>query len=386
MHPIRHPALIAASAAVGLITCAAEAQVEVFMSGLANPRSLNFDGNTLYVAEAGAGGTTLVFAGPEGDQYYGTTGGVSRRSLTGSQELYLTGLPSLAGTAGFGATGPHDVGFDNTGLLNIAIGLGADPAVRQAPPLTNQALGGWLGTVVQQNADFSVGEVVDISDFEAINNPDGGVPDSNPFGLAFESGTDRFFVTDAGGNTLLTVEGDTITDSVTFDSRPNPLPFGPPVYQPVPTGVAIGPDGDVYVAELTGFPFAPGEARIWRIDVGVSDPTPELVASGMTNLIDLAFGADGTLYALEHDSNGLTNDGDTGALLRINADGSHDVLLSDGLVTPTGLTVGPDGAWYISNNGLSPTEGQVIRFIPEPGTATLLLASGGLMLRRRRLA
>ena len=75
------------------------------------------------------------------------------------------------------------------------------------------------------------------------------------------------------------------------------LPF-PPFSQvpadPVPTSVVKGPDGAFYVSQLTGFPFTPGVANIWRL---VPGQTPTVYASGLTNMTDLAFGPDGSLYA-----------------------------------------------------------------------------------------
>lgn len=50
--------------------------------------------------------------------------------------------------------------------------------------------------------------------------------------------------------------------------------------------------------ELTGFPFPVGEARIYRIEPGFA---PTIFATGFTMISDLAFGADGSLYALEYD-------------------------------------------------------------------------------------
>jgi hypothetical protein len=58
-------------------------------------------------------------------------------------------------------------------------------------------------------------------------------------------------------------------------------------------------------------------------------------------LTDIAFGADGSLYALEYDSNGLLAPGSGGALWKVAADGSRSLVFSDGLVSPTGLAIGP---------------------------------------------
>jgi len=89
---------------------------------------------------------------------------------------------------------------------------------------------------------------------------------------------------------------------------------------------------------------------------------PEVFAEGFTNIIDMAFSPDdGLLYVLEFATNGLLSNDLTGALIRVNRDGSHDVIASAGLVAPGGLAFGPDGAAYVTNFGIFPGEGQVVR-------------------------
>jgi hypothetical protein len=69
----------------------------------------------------------------------------------------------------------------------------------------------------------------------------------------------------------------------------------------VPTTVAVGPDGALYVGELTGFPYPVGGARIYRVVPGevVLGETPPIYADGFTNVIDIAFDHDGSLLVLE---------------------------------------------------------------------------------------
>ena len=55
-----------------------------------------------------------------------------------------------------------------------------------------------------------------------------------------------------------------------------------------------GPDGAYYISQLTGFPFEKGDANIWRV---VPGQAATVYASGLTNLTDLAFAPDGSLYA-----------------------------------------------------------------------------------------
>jgi hypothetical protein len=92
------------------------------------------------------------------------------------------------------------------------------------------------------------------------------------------------------------------------------------------------------VSELTGFPFVPGAARIYRIAPGGG--APAIFASGFTMLSDIAFASDCTKYALEYDSNGLLQPGSQGALWKVNADGSRLLVHSGSdLVNPTGLAI-----------------------------------------------
>jgi sugar lactone lactonase YvrE len=134
--------------------------------------------------------------------------------------------------------------------------------------------------------------------------------------------------------------------------------------QAVPTGVVIGPDGAYYVGQLTGFPFVPGAAKVWRV---VPGQAPTVYAEGFTNIIELAFDDEGTLWVLEIASGGLLNvngeDPSTmaGGLYTVSPDGAVTEMMSDPLVFPAGMAFGPDGALYISNYGLMPGMGEVIK-------------------------
>jgi sugar lactone lactonase YvrE len=122
--------------------------------------------------------------------------------------------------------------------------------------------------------------------------------------------------------------------------------------QSVPTSVALGPDGALYVGELTGVPFRPETARVWRV---VPGRKPTVYASGFTTISDLAFdGRD--LLVLEISTKGLLAGRSPGALIRVRPDGARRVVASKGLLYPTGVAVAGKSI-YISNNGVFPATG-----------------------------
>lgn len=206
-----------------------------------------------------------------------------------------------------------------------------------------------------------VRQVADIGGFEQLNDPDAFQgpqwkdqrcedegpftqgPQSNPFHLELLNGGTAV-IADAAGNTLLTANASGNVDWVAVFTPPvdadgewlkrfeldTPGGAVPCYVQPVPTSVAIGPNGDYYVGTLTGSTTDVGEdiddetddipgvdarglSAVWRIDgsskhVVCSEAEPmagcEKAISGLTSVIDVAFGPDGHLYILEYDANG----------------------------------------------------------------------------------
>lgn len=309
--------------------------------------------------EAGRGGTsTLCLPQPDGQpgtRCYGPSGAVTRITGLNVHQRVVTGLPSLAGENGQ-ATGPHDIDF-GLGRAFITIGLGGDPAIR-AP---FEAAGIRLGTLVRVLSTGQWDYVVDIAAHEAAANPAGGTVDSNPYGLRMLS--DRAVIADAGANALLQIS---LNASIsTLAMFPNRQVNGPTI-QSVPTTVTDGPGGDLYVGELTGAPFPVGAARVYRVPSGGG--TPVAVATGFTNIIDIAFDhARGVGYVLEHDADGIIpplGPGVAGRLIRLNANGTQTVIATPGLVKPGGIAVGPDGALYVTNRSIFAGTGEVVRIQP----------------------
>ena len=322
---------------------------QVVMSGLDNPRGITFGPEgALYVAEAGRGGPFPCGVGPDGGpQFAGFTGAVSRL-FHGVQRRVATGLPSHAAPDGTGALGPHDVAMLGRGNAHVSIGWGNNPALRPACAPVGPSMD-WLA---RMPASGKWRLQTDLGAFEAAANPDGGIPDSDPYGLLAEPGAT--VATDAGGNDLLRVASNgSITTLATFPSRAQGRPT-----DSVPTTVARGPDGAYYVGELTGAPFVPGTANIYRVVPGHGATVWQ---TGFSFVIDIAFAPDGSLYVLQF-ANGPGLSG-PGELWRV-APGGARTLVATGFVAPGSVAIGPDRALYISNFSVLPGAGTVVRITP----------------------
>jgi hypothetical protein len=346
---------VSATVASGAIICAAamfgraHAQpiVTIVMSGLDNPRGLAFGPEgALYVAEAGRGGEGPCFLNSAGElRCYGPTGAITRL-WKGEQVRIVTGLPSHAPPGGAFAGGVNDISFQGIGGMFVAMGLGNDPAVVR--PVLGAA-GSVLGTLLQVNAGGGWRIVGDVAAYEAAVDPNGGLIDSNPYGVLAEPGSR--LVVDAGANALFRVAADgTISTVAVFPSRPTRSTDS------VPTAVAVGPDGAYYVGEATGAPFAAGAARIYRV---LDGRQPEIYLGGFKMIVDLAFGDDGTLYVLQFATGPVFFAG-PGELIRVAPDGTRTTVIS-GLQFPTSIAVGDDGALYVTNRGITPGVGEVLR-------------------------
>jgi hypothetical protein len=346
-------------------------RLTVVADGLDNPRGIGFgpDG-ALYVAESGSGGSgPCVAGGPEGGETcFGRTGAVTRITKR-SQHRVLTGLPSLAEPGGVAATGPVDLGFSGRAGY-LLIGNCGGPAERAQFGPGARRLGKLLKVDLR-----GIRAVADFPRFEAANDPDesagavpGGEPgiNSNPNGLLVRKHAQ--LVADAGGNDLLKVDRKgRISVVAVFPPRLVPAPPGIPDLPPeipmqaVPTTVVKGPDGAYYVGQLTGFPFPPGGANVFRV---VPGQAPTVFADGFTNIIDIAFDKRGRLYVLEIATNGLLSAGENelpvGRLVRVNRNGSRTTLASEGLNAPGGFVLG-HGAAYITNNSILSDAGQVVK-------------------------
>jgi hypothetical protein len=362
-----------APAAAATTSAAATTGVDVVASGLDSPRHLAFGSRgDLFVAESGRGGSGPCFIGGEGPACMGATGAVTKIDRWGRQSRIAEGLASYANTPdNTNAIGPHGITVLGADRVFVTNGGPTEPKDASGSPISRDTLAaqnpvadlfGWLLLIRHHG---QIRRVADLWAFERDVNPDAAVGnpavDSNPVDVLFDRG--RFVVADAGGNAIDVVNHKgRVSNLAVFANRLVPNPFGGPdiPMQAVPTSVVMGPDRQYYVSQLTGFPFPPGGANVYRVDPRTGAVT--VFASGFTNIMDLAFGKNGTLYVLEIDHDGLLGGSTDGGLFAVSRDGTkRQIALAPGTLTmPGGIAVGRDGL-YVTNNAGSPGGGQVLR-------------------------
>ena len=343
------------------------ATMTVIASGLNNPRHLTIGADgAIYVAEAGKGGTGPCVNAPEGKLCYGTTGAITK-VWNGHQVRIVKGLPSAANPDGSFALGPHDVSttwsavrVDGHHALDYFVLVGGS---NLRPALGNKGIN--FGRLLKIRPDGVMRSKADLWAYEKRHDPAHDGIDSNPYALLTLPG--RHIVVDAGGNSLLKIRRSDgrISTLATFPKRMVPGPNGSLVrMDPVPTSVDQGPDRAYYVGELTGFPFPKYGARVYKVRYGHE---LGIYARRFTNIIDVAWGPDGSLYVLEMFKNSLANanpqDPSTlqGRLVRIRPDGTRTTVISDGLYAPGGLAIAKDGTIYVTNWAILSGKGEVLR-------------------------
>ena len=363
---------LAAPSAAGAQTQGHQNKVTVIADHLNNPRGLApAPGGGLYLAEAGRGGKACAGGGEEGTTCAGKTGSFDLVTKHGVKRI-VTGLISASGEGGVAAEGPVSVSRGPDGTFYGQFGLnthvvppeGVIPAKLRAVALAE------LGRLVRVSPPHSIKVVSNVGDQDyawtstRVKLAPNDFPDANPNAVLYSHG--HRYVIDAGANTLVEVHGNGVAKVVAF--------FGVPKgsqSDSVPTCVARGPDGALYVGELLGGFYSPGHARVWRV---VPGHAPKVWTTGLTTVQGCGFGRDGAFYATEYQVNGL-NEGPTanpaGDVVRIDRHGHRTHLGVGQLFNPSGFAAGSDGSIYVSNcsiapaSGLSPqlckTGGQVVR-------------------------
>lgn len=324
--------LIAAGAlAFAAAPAALAATVETVARGLDNPRgvALGSDG-AVYVAAAGRAGRQCEGRG-EARTCAGFTGKVVR-VVGGAKSTVAKGLLSVGGPGGVFATGVDGVSVAPDGKLFGVTTSGPPGQVKSFPrPFRNQA-----GRLF----DVTGGNLVDVANISALEwrqNLDKFPRDRNSNPYAVLALGDRQIVVDAGANAVLEVRDGKVSLLAVIPRNGRA--------QAVPTSVALGPEGDLYVGELAEG-AGKGKARVWRVPA--AGGTPAVHARGFTAITGVAFGPDGSLFVTEFARNPRKDDF-RGRVVRVAPDGARSFLGARQLMFPTGAAVDPAGAVYVSN-------------------------------------
>jgi hypothetical protein len=319
--------------------------VTVVADRLNNPRGLDIARGALYVAEAGRGGPTCL--PPDQATCVGLTSSVTKVDH-GRQRRVVRGLLSAAAPDGTFATGVDDVSVARRGggLFMIVTAGGCELPPGLPPEVLRQH-----GKLLRAKGGAKR-VVADITAFECANDPDGQGPESNPYSVLALSNRHQV-VADAAGDSILEVRNGRVSLLAVIPPSPNGT-------DQVPTSVARGPDGAYYVGTLAEG-AGNGGANVWRI---VPGQDPEVFVGGLTAVVDVAFGPDGSLYVCEF-STDIESFSPLGAIVRVRPDGRQTVLGQGSLFFPGGVAVSRRGRIFVSNWSVLPAGGGPEPFPPE---------------------
>ena len=321
---------------VAPVSAQSATHVDVYARGLVNPKGMVFapDG-VLYVAESGKPGEVMVPLPVNfgGSGPIGTNARVSRISEGGQRQDFVTGLPNVGLYGGIEMLGATGMAMLDGALFELAAGhITVSPALSRVTP------------------DGKLQTVADIGAYNRAHPVPGdngdAVPMGNPFDVVALGG--NLYVTDGNYNRVLeiTPQG-TVSTLVDFSGDPTSV------------GAAAGLDGNLYVAQFGLAPYTPGSGHVDRVTP--DGKVTEGVVRNLTTPVDVAFAPDGTLFVLQFaaqfDPRRLRYLPSGGEVRRVNPDGTTSVVVS-GLMFPTAMTFGSDGALYISNYGNESNDGQ----------------------------
>jgi hypothetical protein len=343
-------------ALVPLSAAASGATVSVVASGFDSPRGVAFHGGRLLVGEAGHGGSACVGTLPT---CLGLTGQVSSvNPRTGAHSPLVSNLISVSlgpeGTIGVSGLSNQD------GRILVIMG-GAPQEIAGFPCATDEcraivsAGAQQLGQLISVSRDGSWRAVAGVGakDFDFTTTlPAPNEHDANPYGVLGAKG--GAYVADAGANTLdfVNKRGQISILQHFFLSAPNDFPT-----DAVPTCVAQS-NGSLWVADLSG--------RLFRIHGDTATQVPLALIHHVTGCA-----SDGNnLYLVNMWTTPGFPSPFTGSVVKYRTDKGSASIVAQGLNFPNMVTVGPEGALYVSADSICPAGGI-------PG----LCPNGGTLLR-----
>ena len=281
--------------------------VEVTLAGGSGPSALALNGRTLYVA-MGSGDA----------ERRGTTPGTSMHNPVGaSSAIFATILE-------FRLSGDVDA---LAGTFKLTPGQQTELADGASVELDDGS-----GTKAQVSilARFPISEPDRVTVYRF----------SNLWGMVLADEGKALYVIDASQNSLARV--DTATGRwqriVRFAPVANPTPVGAPMVDSVPTSVRVYGE-ELLVSFLTGFPFAPGNARVMALNpkTGMTSPFINQLTSAVDVLWWTRPNGRPQFFVLEFSANQSATPPPPGRLLRY--DSPAPVVAAAGLITPVNMVL-----------------------------------------------
>jgi hypothetical protein len=319
--------------------------VSVFSTGFSNPRGLKWgpDGN-LYVAEGGIGGDISTVGKckqvvpPIGPYTGGSNARISKVAPDGSRSTLVKGLPSTRAAVG-SVSGVADVAFIGKQLYALIAGGGC-----------SHGHAGFPNSVLKVNTDGSWTRIANLSAFlplHPVKHPNKGdfEPDGTWFNLIAVDGSLYAVEPNHGEVDVITLEG-VVTRLIDVSQTQGHI---------VPTSIARVKNG-FFISNLNTFPINPGSSARYTVSNlgGVTK-----IKSGLTTVVSILVNDDDT-YFLELSTDAGNPVPGKGAVIRLR--GGTFKTIADGLSLPTGMTLGPDGALYVSNIGVGARgTGQIVK-------------------------
>ena len=341
-------------------------RVEVILTGLQNPRGVALDAEGgLFVAEAGSGADT-----------------VDVRQRSGK----LTRFIDRSGDGDCTDPGETEPWFEHLASYNARGHL--EHRLDEVSGPSDITMHGDARVFLSVDGGFDGFALLEISPGGSMGRNLSARSNMTGIGLALDERS--IFATESMLNQLIEVsldQGDR-RDIVAFST----LDSG---QESVPAGLTVDPrNGHVLVALFSGgvsaddgsfIPFVLGDAKVVRVDPLSGRVVDEIV--GLTTAVDVAIDKLGNVFVVElaadhgelfanladlHDPDAIPRHGGylrfTGKVTMYPADDGPPRILANGLDAPTNITLGHDGALYVSTG-----QGTPGRPIPGPDGPTVIV-------------